>query len=82
MKKPNYRLICFAVCEGPGWSGLDLPTLSDSFRIRPPSIYRAPGIARPCRQMGHLAASEIQSFYPIRSPGGILYLIPACWTSD
>ena len=38
-------------------------TLSDSFRIRPPSIYRAPGIARPCHQMGHLVASEIQSFY-------------------
>ena len=45
-------------------------TLSDSFRIRPPSIYRAPGIARPPTQMGGLGGSEIQSFNPIRSPGG------------
>ena len=54
-------------------------TLSDSFKIRPPSIYRAPGIDRPseskpmdrpCAQMGGLSASEIQSLYPIRSPGG------------
>ena len=38
-------------------------TLSDSFRIRPPSIYRVPGIARPCCQMGDLAASEVQCFW-------------------
>ena len=38
-------------------------TLSDSFRIRPPSIYRAPGIARPSAQMGGLGGSEIQCFW-------------------
>ena len=27
-------------------------TLSNSFRIRPPNIYRAPGIAQPPAQMG------------------------------
>ena len=55
-------------------------TLSDSFRIRPPSIYRAPGIARPHAQMGGLGGSEIQSFYPIRSPGGYKRCksIPVC----
>ena len=51
--------------------GLVRVTLSDSLRIRPPSIYRAPGIARPPAQMGGLGGSEIQSFYPIRSPGGV-----------
>ena len=37
-------------------------TLSDSFRIRPPRIYRAPGIARPSHQMGGLVGSEIRAF--------------------
>ena len=65
MKKPmNDRVFLRAV------KTLVRVTLSDSFRIRPPSIYRAPGIARPPAQMGGLGGSEIQSFYPIRSPGG------------
>ena len=73
MEKHIDRAIFSAVFKGPGQGYLS--TLSDSFKIRPPSIYRAPGIARPCRQMGHLAASEIQCFYPIllvtlSSPGG------------
>ena len=36
------------------------------------SHIQAPGIARPSHQMGGLVGSEIQSFYPIRSPGGYL----------
>ena len=58
MKKPYDRPIFLAVCEGPGQE-----TLSDSFRIRPPSIYRAPRIGRPCHQMGGLVASGIQCFW-------------------
>ena len=37
-------------------------TLCDSFRIRPPSIYRTPGIARPSAKMGGFGGSEIQCF--------------------
>ena len=38
-------------------------TLYDSFGIRPSSIYRTAGIARPCAQTGGLGASEIKSFW-------------------
>ena len=54
-------------CDRPNFlrpvKGLARVTLSDSFEIRPPSIYRAPGIARPSHQWGGLVGSEIQSFW-------------------
>ena len=57
-------------------------TLCDSFRIRPPSIYHTPGIARPSAKMGGFGGSEIQCFVGKRSPGGICRsswpLIPTC----
>ena len=37
-------------------------TLSDSFRIRPPSIYRAPGIARPPRKTHVLREAKFSPF--------------------
>ena len=48
-------------------------TISDSFRIRPPSIYRAPGIARPPAKTRVLAGAKFSSFIQYEARGWLEY---------
>ena len=69
MKKPYERPNFFAgsLVKAPVRA-----TLSDSFRIRPPSIYLAPGIARPSAKMGGFGGSFLKNSVLLgkKSPGG------------